>query len=43
MCHNVTLRQIKKTEEKYVWFDLYAFISEEEEEPGGKEAHRAGP
>lgn len=32
---NVTLGQIQKTEKKYFWFDLSAFISEEEEE-GGK-------
>lgn len=29
---NVTLGQIQKTEKKYFWFDLSAFVSEEEEE-----------
>ena len=40
---NVTLGQIKQTEERYVWFDLSAFVSVEEEEAREKEADRAGP
>lgn len=35
---NVTLGQIEKTEERYVWFDLSAFVSVREEEAREKEA-----